>query len=392
MQQIHKAKFFLILLLLPLFLCGCYDRFELDNLAYVIAVGADPGSGENLNITYQIAIPIKMTGESSETGKQTYTTYTVSAPSLSVANTLVNQKVSKGINLSHIKLIVYSEEMAKKDLSGHVNVFISYSDIRPRASVVVCEGTAKDFLENISPKLEASPSRYYELLLGTYNYTTQSEPTQLIDLYTAFQSIDKNAYVTYVKLSSGEEDEREAELAGIAIFDETHMIEANTENNFLLAHSILTNNLKQTGYSIPHFNQHDKVISVRLIQNREPKISVSLSGDSPQIKCYITLDAHLIASGIDTNFYNKENEKKLKDELDKSIKEKIINYFEKTINEYDVDIAGIGRYSKINFLTWNEFENYNWLSKYKNAKYEVTVDTKLNISQIISHIVPNARK
>lgn len=391
MQQIYKAKFFLILLL-PLFLCGCYDRFELDNLAYVIAVGADPGSGDNLDITYQIAIPVKMAGESTDAGKQTFTTYTISAPSLSVANTLVNEKVSKGVNLSHIKLIVYSEEMARKDLSGRVNVFISYSDIRPRASIAVCKGTAKDFLEGISPKLEASPSRYYELLFGTYNYTTQSEPSQLIDLYTAFQSIDRNAYVTYIKLSSGEEDEREAELAGIAIFDETHMIDANTDNDFLLAHSILTSNLKQTGYSVPHFEQKDKVISVRLIETRKPKITVTLSGDSPQIKCDVSLDAHLISSGTDINFYNKENEKKLKNELDKSIKEKIDSFFEKTISEYNVDIAGIGKYSKVNFLTWNEFKDYNWLSKYKNAKYEVTVDTKLNISQIISHIVPNSHK
>ena len=84
MQQIHSAKFYILIFLLPLFLCGCYDRFEVDNLAYVIAIGADLGSGDNLEITYQVAIPIKITGENSETGKDTYTTYTVSAPSLSV--------------------------------------------------------------------------------------------------------------------------------------------------------------------------------------------------------------------------------------------------------------------------------------------------------------------
>jgi len=66
MQEINQAKFLLVIFLLPLFLTGCYDRFELDNLAYVIALGADVGSGDNLNITYQVAIPIKITGESSE--------------------------------------------------------------------------------------------------------------------------------------------------------------------------------------------------------------------------------------------------------------------------------------------------------------------------------------
>lgn len=391
MQQINKAKFIIISILLSIFLCGCYDRFELDNLAYVIALGADLGSGDNLDITYQIAIPIKITGESNETGKDTFTTYTVSAPSLAVANTLVNAEVSKNINLSHVKLIVYSEEMAKSDLSGHVNVFISDSNIRPRVSLAICEGKAKDFLNELSPKLEASPSRFYELLFGTYNYSTQSEPSQLIDLYTEFQSIDRDAYTTFVKLKSGDSDEKDAILAGIAIFDKTHLIDTVEDEDFVFAHSILTNNLKQEGYSIKDFNEKNKFISVRLIQNSAPKIEVSTSGDSPKIKCKINLHAHIISSGSNINFYAKENEKKLKELLDKKIEEKINKYLEKTIKEYKVDIAGIGRYAKKNFLTWKEFKDYDWLSKYKNASYEVEVDTKLNISQIISHIVPNAK-
>ena len=77
MSKTNNAKFIFLILLLPLFLTGCYDRFELDNLAYVIAIGVDPGENGNVNITYQIAVPLKITGENSETGKETYTTYTV---------------------------------------------------------------------------------------------------------------------------------------------------------------------------------------------------------------------------------------------------------------------------------------------------------------------------
>lgn len=392
MQQIHQAKFIFLIFLLPLFLNGCYDRFELDNLAYVIAIGADIGSGENLDITYQVAIPVKITGEGAKGGKETYTTYTISAPSLSVANTLVSTKVSKKINLSHVKLIIYSEEMARSDLSGYINVLISQSDIRPKASLAICKGTAKDFLENISPELEASPSRYYELLFSAYNYTTQSEPSQLIDLYTAFQSLDRNAYTTYVKLAKKSGDEKGAELSGIAIFDETSLISTTEDENFLLAHALLTNNLKQSGYAVPDFNRKDRVISVRLIQNTAPDIHVSLSGDVPHIKCKINLEAHLVSSGSDINFYDKEKEKKLKKELDQSIEKKINDFLEKTIHEYQVDIASIGKYAKSNFITWKEFEDYHWLSKYRNATYEVKVNTKLNISQIISHIIPNTKK
>ena len=89
-------------LVYPLLLCflltGCYGKTELDDLAYVIAMGADiapSGEADNLQITYQIAIPLKITGENSETGKETYTTYTTIAPSLNTANSMINTFASK---------------------------------------------------------------------------------------------------------------------------------------------------------------------------------------------------------------------------------------------------------------------------------------------------------
>ena len=53
MQKTNSSKFIFLILLLPLLLTGCYDRYELDNLAYVVAIGADPGEEGNIDITYQ---------------------------------------------------------------------------------------------------------------------------------------------------------------------------------------------------------------------------------------------------------------------------------------------------------------------------------------------------
>ena len=133
MQTLKKGKYekmklvkILFFVVICLSLTGCYDKTELDNLAYVIGIGLDVGEaqngedddndGENLNITYQIAIPVKIAGENNSSGKETYTTYTVSASSLFMGNSIVNAMASKEINLSHINIILYSEEIAKKGL------------------------------------------------------------------------------------------------------------------------------------------------------------------------------------------------------------------------------------------------------------------------------------
>ena len=49
-QTVFVSCFFLLL-------TGCWDKVEIEDLAYVIAIGLDKTEGENLVITYQIAIP-----------------------------------------------------------------------------------------------------------------------------------------------------------------------------------------------------------------------------------------------------------------------------------------------------------------------------------------------
>lgn len=129
-----------------------------------------------------------------------------------------------------------------------------------------------------------------------------------------------------------------------------------------------------------------------MIKCHHHQLKSHLVGDSPHIKCKVNLKAHLVSSGSDINFYEEANKNKLRDELNSAIKEQISAYLEKTIKEYQSDIAGLGRLAKMNFLTWKEFEKYDWLNKYKNSTYEIDVDTTLNISQIISHKVPNTEE
>lgn len=388
MQKTNIAKYIILILITPFFLSGCYDRFELDNLAYVIAIGADVGSGENLNISYQIAKPLKITGRESSEGKDTYTTYTVSAPSLNAGNAIVNSQLSKELNLSQIKVILYSEELARTEIKGHINELVSHLNIRPKTSVAICKGKAEDFLNDIDPKLEANPARYYELLFSSHNYTNLTAGSELIHFYTSTEALDRSAFTTYVSVEE-KKDRKDAKMEGLAVFEGTNMVGV-LEQELVLPHLILTNDLDKSSYTVKDFNDEKRVISVDIDQFKSPKIKVTLNGDTPHIECDVEISAYLVSSGTSINFYEDENKNRLKDELEKKLKDDINKYLEKTTKELKSDIAGIGRFAKSNFLTWDEFEKYDWLSKYPNSSYNVNVNVDLTTSQIISHFVPDA--
>lgn len=427
-MKIYKI---LIILFIPILLSGCYDKQELDNYAYVVGIGADVGSGENLNVTYQIAIPLKLAGEGNNTsGKETYTTYTVSAPSLYVANELVNTISSKEVNLSHIKLILYSEELAKSDLSEHLNSLISNFDIRPKTRVAICKGKAEEFLKEVAPILESSTARYYDLILDSYTYSSAIADTDLLAFNTATESIDREATAIITQLkekgtittatsnydeiriegedsskdsqksensdnSSSKEgsskeknpEEKEAKFAGLAMFNGGKMI-GEVPPSLVIAHLMLTSDLEEASISLNDIKVEGKKVSIMLHQNSNCKIDVDIINDKPQISVELLLNAHLMSSGSTTNYLEKENKNILKKEIEKEIKNVVSDYLNLIISS-NSDIAGIGRYVKKNYLTWNEFKDQNWKENFKNSEFKVNVDVDLDISQVIMHYLEN---
>lgn len=379
-----KILKFLLLLLIMVLLTGCYNKEELDNYAYVVGIGADIGSGDNLNITYQIAIPLKLAGEdNSSSGKETYTTYTVSAPSLYIANELVNTTASKKVNLSHIKIILYSEELAKSDLSGHINSLISNIDIRPKTDVAICRGKAETFLKEIEPVLESSPARYYDLILESYHYSSSIADTDLLTFYTSAESIDREAYAIITEL-----DGKEAKFSGLAVFNGGKMV-GEIPPDLVSSHLILTNNLEETFISVDDIETPDKQVSLLINQTNNSKVTVKVKDNKPYINIEVRLGAHLMSSASTTDYLKKENKAKLEKEIEEHIKELILNY-SKLIAQLGSDIAGFGKYAKLNYLTWEEFENINWENIFKNSIFDIKVNVDLNVSQIVVHSLQNS--
>lgn len=381
----------IIILCLPLLLSGCYGKVELDDLAYAIAIGADvskSGDEGDVDITYQVAIPVKIAGTENSTGKQTFTTYTVTAPSLAKANSILNTITSKQIDLSHVELILYSEELAKKGLTGHVNSLISNVDIRPRSTVSVCKGTAKDFLEKVSPVLETSPARYYELILSSYNYTSQSLGTEILNFYTATQSPYDCPLAIISKLK--EEDssgEVEATFAGLAVFKGTKMV-GELKEDLALAHLILSNNLNEAVLVINDSEDPKEVVTLIAKQSNAPKIKVTFKNNIPHIDITAYIEARLESDAANTDYLKQENKNRLHEKVTAHLKEVIENYLEETTKNIKADAAGFGRYAKANFLTWPEFKKINWHDIYEKSTYKVNVNVNLNVSQIVSHSLP----
>ena len=406
-----KKSLLIMLIFLSLFLqTGCYDSRELDDLAYVIAIGIDKGEEKDLKVTFQIAIPVNISGEGSSTGQETSTLLTVEADTVYGAVSEANTQISKEINLSQNKMIVFCMDLAKDGLDGYINPFVTDKEIRPRTSIVISKSSAEEFLKTITPVLEPNPARYLDLILSSHSYSGLNIGSELVDFYWNIQSkyTQPIAILANTKENStnnsqenssndgnssngGASDSEKSQIAenstpifeGIAAFSGTKMVGEFTGEE-VIPHLILTNTLAPVNFEIPDINDETKTSVVILSQKKSPKININLENNTPCITITCDIFAQLLTTGTPTNFYEAENRYREAKAIEKKLLDLTNSYLTKT-KELQTDITDFGKFIKPQFLTLEELDKINWHEIYPNSIFNVTINVNLDASQIVSY-------
>lgn len=394
----HKIVKLIGILVFVFVLSGCSDAAEPDSLGYVVAIGIDtPEEGNSkFDITLQFVNPVKISGgaseEGGEGGVETINNITVSATGIYTAVNLANHIISKVFTLSHTKLIVFSEDIAKTGLEDILETIGRSGDIRPNTYFAISKGRAKDFLESVKPKTEVNPVRYYTMLFENdysgfiphnlsqdfYFFSFSDEKSTVLPLCAVSEK--KGTYnpanMGYQYLlenyTAGEipSEKKEIQLMGMAIFDNDKMVgemgDIETE-----IYNLLSSQYK-SGYASYYYSRTPgEPVTVLQHQNKKPKISVDTHGQSPKISLTLYIEA---------DFYSSTPSISVEDHLDEFTKEasaelksQIESFLGKT-QQMGTDIVGFGSYAKRNFKDVKDFSDYKWKEKYPDAVIEVNVD------------------
>lgn len=410
------------IILLCFLLSGCYDNKEPNNIAFVTAVGIDISkqNKENYDITFQIANPTQISGGASEEGGkggEIIQNITVEAPTIYAGIETANFIMSKTISLSHIKLFVFSEELARNGIADLTDAMSRSEEIRPNVYLAVAKTSAKEYLESVKPSAEINPAKYYqatfekEALGGIpkstnnefYFYQKTDEKNAVLPIAsvikaknedsisdeasdialngaqnTAENENQSNAPVNesafeykiknYIAGQIAISEENESELMGMAVFSGDKMI-GEMGSSETLIYNILTNRFKQ-GYITFKSSKTEIPITILLQRTEKTKISYDRASKAAAIKLFlegefISLPADYITEK-DTQFFEKE------------IRAAIVESFEMFMcrlqGEFKSDIVGIGSSAKKEFLTYDDFKNYNWCEQFPNIEVAFDID------------------
>ena len=397
--------------IIPLFafflISGCSDATEPDSLGYVVAIGIDKAKKEDakFDITLQFANPVSISGgakeEGGKGGSESIKNITVTAPSIYSAVNVANHVVSKVFTLSHTKVVVFSEELAKEGIEDIIETIGRSSDIRPNTYFTVSKCSAKELLEAVNPETEVNPTRYYTMLFenASSGFIPQSRsqdfyffagsdekhtvlPMSSISEKKGTYNFDKTGYQYRLEdFSAGEIplENKEVQIMGMAIFDLDKYIgemgDIETE-----IYNILTGRYKSSYVTYYFSPTPDDPITVMQEQNKKPKIKIDTSGDVPKISLNVYLEADFLSSTPELAV--EQHLDTFSAEASEELKSEIEEFLIKT-KEMNADIVGFGSYAKRNFLDQNDFEAYKWKEKYKNAQFDVNVDFQVRRTGLV---------
>lgn len=376
----------------------------MDNLAYVLVIGIDKGTDNNLEVSFQFSTTSKST-ESGSTEKTPTVMDTVTAPSLSTAINLMDGYMGKELNLSHCKVIIFSEELAQEGISEEIYTLINDTQIRPSSNIVISKCTAKFYMEQTSPELENLISKYYEIFTNSSKYTGLKPNATIGDFFNAIicktcepvailggistekpENQGNNHIQENYNVKSNQtpiEGENGSENIGVATFKDDKLVGelCALETTTYLA---LRNRLDRFLVSIPDPDDVNSYVDIYLYPDGNTNVQVDTSTNSPYIQVKSKFTGRIYSMSNNSQYLDPEILKELSETCNKYLESVFSDYLYKTSKEFKSDINGFGRYALGNFFTTQDFDEYNWCNNYQNAFFEVKVDTSIKSSMLLT--------
>ena len=189
-------KWFIIIMTIIIFLyafSSSYYSQNIDHLDYVIALGIDklPNS-DNLSVTFEFA-NLGSFSENSSSEQTEPIINTIIAPTIPNALTIMNAYIGKQLNLSHCKVIAFSEDFAKTGILDEVSFLTHNIQIRPTTNVVVTDCNAVDYLKHSTSSLEQVLTKYYDIFPTSSEYTGYTSNIPLGRFYENLLDINSGA-------------------------------------------------------------------------------------------------------------------------------------------------------------------------------------------------------
>lgn len=376
------------------FLTGCWDQNELDELSIVMGIGITKDKKGDLIVTYQVVNPTEVapgiTGAGG--GKQpVFTVYESKGRNLMEATRNASKQTSRRLFFAHARMLVFSEKLAKENIYQTLDMISRDPEVRSTIQVLIARETTPSKIlrtfsaidkvtsDEVATILKISEKNWGENVQQDINEVLQSiineggEP-----LINGLEIIgDKELAVTAKNYEVG--DPARIKLSGMGVFKNgklTGWVDGPEARGILWVRGKIIS----SAITVP-CNGNKKGYSVEVVRSNT-ELSASTSGDVPTIKVNVYPEANIAEANCPVNLEQVSEIFKI-EKLFNNVIEKEINKSIKAAQGLNSDVLGFGE------LLYRE-DPKKWLNVYKKdyerifpqIKVKVNVESRLRRSGI----------
>lgn len=378
MKKIFLTSTILIIILFTF--TGCDYSRGIDNYYFITALGLDIQDNGLLKISIQTSSNSSGTsGESSSSSQASeYKIYSAEAKTIDEGINILDNYLSKPINLTHCSALIISEELVKKGVKTYIHTLSNNTELRHSCHIIISSSTAYDVMEKVSNSGEVFSARLYDYLSTTSDYTGYSIESTFGEF---FQALDTDYYEpsTAYALVSGDTIQSD----GIAIFKNEFMV---GHLNILdsISHLIVTNKLDNCIITTENPFQDSEYMDLDVTLYKDTEINIDLINGTPLISIKVYPEGTIKSSGSTFNYIDNENISSVENTVNDYFNNILKNYLYSITKTYNSDIAGFSWIYKSTFLTEEDFEKIHWNEIFSDSFFNIEIESKINSSNLFN--------
>ncbi|ALS26617.1 spore gernimation protein GerC [Paenibacillus sp. 32O-W] len=395
-RKLSAKPLFALLLVVPL-ATGCWDRLEIEERAVVLGISVDvaepvarekedevshlgaypPPKMDMIKVAAQIALPGRIPlgpgeggGANNDPGKAVWV---VNVVGHTIDDAIMNlqQQISGRLFFGHLRVIVVSEEVAKKGIQNLNDYLRRNSEVRRMAWLMISKGKAENLIK-ATPRLERVPTLY---LISTLDDAVKQGkfPRDYTGMF--WSNVSKKGqegFLPYVEMMK----EQNIEIKGMALFRGDKMVGATKP--FEIAAYMLIKGLNPAGYrGMVRLTDSEDTVTINAT-HRASNIGLEIRNGHPHFR---------ITAFSEINVEEKTSEavtvattdvlERIANENAQSL-QKICEQLIRKSQKYGADIFGFGEYVRAyQPQYWNRHvrTKEKWQQMYKDVTFEVRMSS-----------------
>ncbi|KKK38531.1 hypothetical protein WQ57_07970 [Mesobacillus campisalis] len=368
-----KTFFFLMLILTTLLLTSCWDRREINDMAFVIATGYDKGNKkDSYLVSVQVPLISAMGGAGSSgggggtSGGNPYFVDGADGRNIRESNMNLQERMSRNLYFAHRRVVVFGEEIAKEGIKESLNLILIQPQSRISTYVLMSKGRAIDILN--------TPSRF-EKLPGEAirEMAKNSIEVNVNDVIQQWESPGLEAVIPVIEKGNTEvktETESEISMNKFAVMKDDKVIFTTNREE---AGGVLWIKNKMRGKNVTFPFKNKGEISLKIIQSKINK-QFKMKAGRPAFTLKVNTTGILMENEPNVSLEDPQTYVKVIKEFEKVVEKQITSLLNHAHDEGS-DIVGFGNYLyRTHNPSWEKRWKKDWRERLKELEFTVEVE------------------